>query len=396
MNERASYILWLPSWYPNKLDAFEGDFIQRHAYAAALYNKIFALKVVGDKTGSVTKSIKTDIRKTGNLTEYLVYFKRSSSLMGKIIARYRERKLYRTAISELFRETGLPAGVHVHVPVRAGHVALWIRKKYQVGFVVTEHLGIYNDVVNDRYERRSWYFRSLTKTIVLRAAHFVSVSRFLGEQVNRLVANKEYSVIPNVVDTSSFFYIPAIHQPFRFIHVSNMVSLKNVEGILDAAAGLGKTGEKFELVLVGNKDNSMVGFAKKLGIANVVFRGEIPYTKVAEEMQRSNALILFSNMENSPCVIAEAHCCGLPVIATDVGGIPELVTGKDGQLIKAGDINHLREAMKAMMRNYASYDRRAISVEASARFSYDAVGRMFDELYRRWFALVSTTMESDR
>ena len=36
----APYVLWLPSWYPNKLSPFDGDFIQRHAKAAALYNDI--------------------------------------------------------------------------------------------------------------------------------------------------------------------------------------------------------------------------------------------------------------------------------------------------------------------------------------------------------------------
>ena len=51
-------ILWLPSWYPNKLAPFEGDFIQRHAQAAALYNKIYVIKVVADDRAMITKKLR--------------------------------------------------------------------------------------------------------------------------------------------------------------------------------------------------------------------------------------------------------------------------------------------------------------------------------------------------
>ena len=45
----APYVLWLPSWYPNKLAPFDGDFIQRHAKAAALYNDILVIYAVPDE-----------------------------------------------------------------------------------------------------------------------------------------------------------------------------------------------------------------------------------------------------------------------------------------------------------------------------------------------------------
>ncbi|HQV61525.1 MAG TPA: hypothetical protein PLG08_12150, partial [Chitinophagaceae bacterium] len=48
-------ILWLCSWYPAKTDPYNGDFIQRHARAAALYNDIYIIHVAGDETGNTKK-----------------------------------------------------------------------------------------------------------------------------------------------------------------------------------------------------------------------------------------------------------------------------------------------------------------------------------------------------
>src|SRR5215831_8971602 len=204
MKGANTYILWLPSWYPNKLDAFDGDFIQRHAQAAALYNKILVLKVVGDMRGFVTTTTRMDTNKAGNLTEQTVYFKRSSSLVGKIIAQYKEMQLYKRALRSIFQENGKPRLVHVHVPMRAGLVALWLKRKYGIDFIVTEHLGIYNDIIEDKYENRSWTFRLFTKKVFRDASQLISVSNFLGGEINRRVIKKHYSIVPNVVDTKQF------------------------------------------------------------------------------------------------------------------------------------------------------------------------------------------------
>jgi glycosyltransferase involved in cell wall biosynthesis len=378
------YILWLPSWYPSKLDAFDGDFIQRHARAAALYNNIFVIKVVADKSGRVTSNTKTEINQHDKLTEQIIYFKKSSSLLGRMVGAYKELKLYKRAIKNLMKERGTARAVHVHVPMKAGLTALWMRRKFGSKYIVTEHLGIYNDVVKDNFKNRSNFFQLSTKRIIEKASDFISVSQFLGDQFNKLVAKKEYFVIPNVVDTRLFFYAPTTNKKFRFIHVSNMVTLKNVEGILEATARLQRSGEDFELIMVGNRDQSMKELANKHELGNVFFKGEIPYNQVATEMQESDALILFSDMENSPCVIAEAHCCGLPAIATNVGGIPELVTNNNGVLVAPRDIAGLEQAMKNMIHGHRNYNRKIIADNATMKFNYEAVGKTFDEVYRKY------------
>ncbi|MBL0131813.1 MAG: glycosyltransferase [Chitinophagaceae bacterium] len=95
-------------------------------------------------------------------------------------------------------------------------------------------------------------------------------------------------------------------------------------------------------------------------------------------------MIVFSNIENSPCVIGEALCCGLPVIATDVGGIPELVNENNSIRVVPKDEEALAGVMRQMMDNYAKFDRKKIAEDAQSRFSYPVIGKKIDEIYSRF------------
>ena len=376
-------ILWLCSWYPNKTDPFEGDFIQRHAKAAAICNDIHVLRVVNDDNGIVTNDIKTEITNSPGLTEEIIYIKKNVSFFGKLTHLMRWLNIHKKAIKNYIAQQGNPEIVHVHVPVKAGLLALWMKRNYGIPYIVTEHLGIYNDKVEEgKYVGRPAWFKSASKKIFSKASSFLTVSRFLGDGVNNLVTPTKYTVIPNTVDIRLFFLKEKPTSKLRFIHVSNMVPLKNVDGILEAAKILQKEKVYFELVLVGPHPPAMQKMIETNGLqVNVSFRGEVPYNKVAEEMQKANALILFSDIENSPCVIGEALCCGLPVIATNVGGIPELVDNNNGLLTEPKNAKALAATMKEMMMNYKRYNRSKISAQATATFSYEVIGKMFDEVY---------------
>lgn len=375
-------ILWLCSWYPNRLEPFNGDFIQRHARAASLSNDIHVVHLVADPGG--WESGKEELMNTGEgLTEQILYYKKKDSAWGRFRAHYRWLYLYKQALRNYIVKNGKPDLVHVQVPMKAGILAVWLQRRYKVPFLVTEHWGIYNEVAEDRFALRSKLFRHYTKQVFEKAVSFISVSRFLAEGVNRLVLKKDYQVIPNVVSTDLFFYKESEQVPFRFIHVSNMVPLKNAEGIIRAFAALYRQDQHAELLMVGDTEPGIRNFAASMGLPEKVirFRGEVPYGQVAKEMQEAGCLVLFSNIENSPCVIGEGLCCGLPVIATDVGGIPELVDASNSLLVKAGDEQQLTVALQKMIRDHRNYNPKEIAAKAAARFSYETVGRLFDSVY---------------
>lgn len=375
-------ILWIVSWYPNKNDRLDGDFIQRHARAAAIYQDVHVIFVTD---AEIEKPTDEEWNYVTGLTEQIIYFKRKKGFAARLRKQLTWRSTFQQAVKNYIQENGLPDCVHVHIPWKAGLIALWMKKKYGKEFIVTEHWGMYNSVVEGNFYKKPKLFQALVKKIFLEAKIFVSVSAFLGRSVEEISGKKIDIIMPNVVDTSLFFFTEKKYSRFTFIHVSNMVPLKNVKPILDAfQKTLNATKKNVQLILIGNRNNEYVSYAEQLKLLNssVFFKGEIPYTEVAQEMQRSHCLVLNSIMENSPCVIGEALCCGLPVIATKVGGIPELVSSTNSMIVPANDSDALAIAMIQMTEKYQAYQHKKIADEAGKKFGYSTIAQSFYDLYQ--------------
>lgn len=378
-------ILWLCSWYPNRTDPFDGDFIQRHARAASLCHDIHVIRIVADPELEPGETGLELVREAG-LTEQLIYLGKQNSLVGRYLFYQRWNNLFRKAITEYIALNGKPFAVHVHVPYPAGRLALWIKKKYGVPFVVTEHWTIYQPGSGIPYQQQPVRLRRLVSRVIREAALFLPVSIDLGKKVSQYVTPVETRVVPNVVDTSMFYFRDRSETPgniFRFIHVSGMSGLKNPEGLLRSFAAAFRADPQLELLLLGNKDNRLQEFVKTLGLPGyaVRFGGEVPYATVANEMQLAASMVLFSNVENAPCVISEALCCGLPVIATRTGGIPEMLDDTNGMLVEPGDEEGLKKALLDLKKNYTRYNRAMIAENAGSVFEFEKAAVTFSAVY---------------
>ena len=347
-----------------------------------MFNDIHVIHVTAGSSGQTAKR-EVLVNRSPELVEQVIYYRLHKGFPGKILSYYQWIAAHRDAIREYIKVNGKPDIVHVHVPYKAGIFAIWLKRKYNIPYVITEHWGIYNDVERLNYAGRSAAFKRTTRSIFSNAAAFTSVSQFLAEGVNRLVVKKDYIVIPNVVNTDLFKFSGISGKPFRFIHVSNMVPLKNPAGILRAFKKLLEIEPLAELVMVGDREPGIRAFALALQLpaSSLQFRGEILYDQVALEMQQSQCLLLFSDIENAPCVIGEALCCGLPVIATETGGIPERLNNSNGILVPPANEAALTDAMLRMIRTYSNYDQKKIATEAAGHFSYQVVGKQFSDVY---------------
>lgn len=372
------------SWYPGRVDAFNGDFIQRHAMAAALFCKVDVIYVVKDDKGLIRPGM--EIQENANLTEKIIYYhspKTGIRLLDRVLSHLKYTRLYRKAIKEYISKNGKPELVHVQIAMKAGMAALWIKKKWDIPFVVTENwTGYYKQSVPSVYHY-GWYLKKMGKKILKEAAIFLPVTKDLGETVKNNFADIPYRVIPNVVNTDLFFYKPFTPAKFRFVHFSYMHYQKNPEGILAAANRLRELGYDFELLMIGNDEKRLTDMAGNYSLLKgaVVFKAAISYEEVARQMQQASALLLFSRFENLPCVILEALCCGLPVISSRVGGIAEVLNAENGILVESENINEFTEAMKQVMDNYHLYNRAVISEKAIEKFNYNAVGKQISKEY---------------
>lgn len=374
-------ILWLASWYPNRYDKFNGDFIQRHAQAASIDNDIFVIYLQDATDISNTEE---DINNYRGLTEQIVYYKKGSGLLGKLIKQISYFTNYKKAIKAYIQKYGSPHCVHVHVPWKAGLLALWIKRVYGIPYLVSEHWSIYNSNLPDNFKNRPIYLKKLLKKIFRHAEVLIVVSEGLGKDINNEVLTKNYQIIPNVVDTRIFKPSESKNPVFTFLHVSNMVPVKNVDTIITSFQQFLVASEmKAKLVLIGNRDDYFVKMAAQLGLLNknIFFKGELSYLEVALEMQSSHCLILNSSYETFSCVVAEALCCGLPVIGTKVGVVPDIITKINGIEI----VNHaeLTAAMTHVFNNYSFYDSNNISNVSADKFNYAVVSIKFDKVYNR-------------
>ena len=261
MEERRK-ILWLCSWYPGMAEPFNGDFVQRHARAAAIYHDIYVIHVYADPNRKINAPI-TSISTHGGLTEHIIEFPKGKNRLARAISHLRLIRAYKKAVKTFIREHGLPDLVHVHVPVWAGKIALWIKWCYGIPFMVTEHWGIYNDIEVHNFKSKTIWFKKATKRIFLGASAFLSVSRYIAEGVKRLVTPVDYQLFPNAVDTDLFFPVDKSGEVFRFIHVSTMVGLKNVESILRAFESLFLAGKQAELIMVGPATSNIIKYEGK-------------------------------------------------------------------------------------------------------------------------------------
>jgi glycosyltransferase involved in cell wall biosynthesis len=380
-------ILWLASWYPNKTDSFTGDFIQRHAKAASLFDQIIVLHVAKAEQPFFEQRIFQEIKNEGNLIEHILYFKCSIKFkpLNKIVSFFKYLFYFRSLILLYLKEKEKPVFAHVHVPIKAGIMALWLKRKFEMQYALTEHYVIYNNVLAESFKNRGLFFKYYTKKIIKKCLVFSSVSSYIGKAINATVITKPFSVIFNTVDSSLFFHTEKYDEKFRFIHVSTLAPFKNVDGIIRSMALAYQKNNNIELMIVGKINDKIYKLAENTGLLNksIFFTGEVSYAEVARQMQQAKSLILFSRIENMPCVILEALCCGLPVIASDVGGISEVINDSNGILIQSEDETALQNVMLSMIDQYQNYDRKNIADIAKQKFSYEVIGKQFNELYQQ-------------
>jgi glycosyltransferase involved in cell wall biosynthesis len=380
-------ILWLTSWYPNPQDRMNGDFIQRHARAAALFCRITVIHVEKMHPGFGKEKIIRESSESPMLSEHSLLYRTGTAIpvLSSLLSYLNFLRIFKKEINAYIRHQGLPDLVHVQIPVRAGILALWLQKKYRIPFVVTEHWAIYNDSAPDRYSGRSFLFKYFSRRIFKKASLFLPVSRDLGDAVCSRVTPVKFSVIPNSVDTAYFNFRPGKKSlPFTFLHVSTMTWQKNTEAILRAFSLLLKIHPDSRLVLTGAPGEQLKILAQELGIPApcIRFTGLVSYPGVAALMQESHALVLFSRYENLPCVVLEALCCGLPVIASDVGGIREIITPENGYLVASGDEEALLGCMLDLLSGYWRFNPARIAETGAAAFGYAAIGRQIFDHYQ--------------
>jgi teichuronic acid biosynthesis glycosyltransferase TuaC len=169
------------------------------------------------------------------------------------------------------------------------------------------------------------------------------------------------------------------------LYVGGLVETKGMSELATAAEALLRKYSNLQLVCVGDGParGRISGLRERLARTNaVVLPGRVAPEEVPLFLQASDFLVLPSYSEGMPQAVLEAMNCGLAVVATRVGGVPEaVVEGETGLLVEAKSAEQLRDAMERMIRDEpfrASAGQQGLA-RARAVFDPDRNARIFAE-----------------
>ena len=239
-------------------------------------------------------------------------------------------------------------------------------------------------------------FQAITRFSILKSHGLTAVSEFLKRETVRdfAVPAERVEVIPNFIDTS--IYRPGLEPCHREVlaphgekivmHISNFRAVKRAEDVVSVFARL-TAKQPSVLVLIGDGPERprVLQRADELGVRDkVLFLGK--HTSVHELLSCADLFLLPSASESFGLVALEAMACGTPVVASNVGGLPEVIDhGTTGYMFDIGDIDGMAEAGLRIMGDDDHW--RSISeagrVVAEERFSAERVVPQYERYYEQ-------------
>jgi glycosyltransferase involved in cell wall biosynthesis len=316
---------------------------------------------------------------------------------GRLRVRYLatpRQRLLPNLVTTVARLKGLlreiePDVVHAHVghmayaAVRAGYPTI-----YTIHGVLSREQEIYSGSWYDRarygllayYEKRALpHVRRLVAISPYVQAAYGHVRGVPWERIN--------NPVPEV-----FFDVPEGGDPGALLYAGSITEIKDLLTLLRAVERLRVSHSHVHLRLAGRAtsesyDRAVRSFVSERGLeTNVTFLGLLDREQLLSEYARCSVVVLSSLQENAPIALIEGMAAGNPVVATRVGGVPDLVTdGETGLLAPAGDDGALAACLARLLDDDALRQRLGHQArrEARERFAAHAVAQAYYALYRQ-------------
>ncbi len=379
------HILVIPSWYSSGRGSGGGYF----------RDQALALQAAGHRVAILAPDIHTrrdlqagPIAQSGIAVEHdgvAVYRASRRIVMPRVP--YRNALAWSFCGLALFRayaaHHGTPDLVHAHSCLNAGVLAALIRWRHGIPYILTEHSAGFAP------GRLRWWERDLVARVIRRADACIAVSPYLARLLQREFPWSSWAYVPNILGEA--FLAPPAGAPTRaardggfvFLCAARLSPEKNhallIAAFAEAFAGDPQT--RLQLAGDGPVEPQLRRLCAECGIAGQVdFLGNLGAERLYATMAAADAFVLASDSETFGVVVIEAQAAGLPVVSTASGGPDHLIAASNGLLVPVRDRPALRDALAAMRRSAARYDRARISAGAIRRFGPDAFARRFEEI----------------
>jgi colanic acid/amylovoran biosynthesis glycosyltransferase len=278
---------------------------------------------------------------------------------------------------EVRRQRAVAVNSHWILP--AGLIAMAVHALTRVPYVVTVHGA-------DAYTFRGRLARLLKRHVLRRAAAVLPVSR----DIARTLGLDDAPVLRMGVDTASIRAAVGQRNPQAglLVYIGRLADKKGIDVLLEALVQVPSA--RVRVIGDGPDRAALVALAARLGVADrVQFSGKLPKPEVLAALRRAQAIVIPSkvgaggDMEGTPVVLCEAMAAGVPIVASDLGGLGECVDdGTTGILVPPDDPDALAATLTKVLGRSVDLDAigRAAAAEAARSLDVAAIGAAYSEV----------------
>jgi len=381
VDSRRLRILVMPEWYPWSDRPMEGTFCREQVRAAARAHDVVVIAWRAEERMLRPFSIHR-VQEEGVPT-YRIRFRRSgvprlsflTEMLGilMVVARLRRRNAW------------IPDVIHAH-EFGAGLAAIPVAAVSRAPVVITEHSST---VALGGLQPRQ---RVVARRAFRYADVVCPVSEDLGRRLAELVDGTPVVPVPNAVNDELFCLRSPSAGPsvaerseVKLLTVGNLVKIKGHHHLIQALAELCALGIPPRLDIVGDGPlrAELQTQANALGVdEHVKFHGVLSRERVAAMMGIADIFVLPSLWETQGCALIEAMTCGCPSVATDVGGVPEVLDPRAGVLVAPGSSEALVGGIVEVLDRLADYKPQELRSLAVNRYGYTAISHQWSAVYR--------------
>lgn len=369
-------VLFVTALYPSAQEPQAGLFVREHALAAATFAEVVVVhqRFAAARRGWSLQPVTTP-ELTAGISTYTLEWGPSPLPKTHRLLQLRAAWL---AAAELARRHGRFNVVQANT-FRSGVTAATMARIWKAPMVMAEHLS---DLPRQLLSARD----QLEAAAAYRLAHTVMpVSHALAAALpgrERL----RVRVVANAVDPALFYpaATPPSAPPYNLVTVGGLRWVKGLDVLWSALAELRRERSDWHLQVVGDGPERAhhEQALRRLELhRHVTLLGWQPKSKVASLLRKAHVFVLPSLWENLPCSLIEALACGVPAVASGVGGIPEVLTENDGVLVPARDPRALQRALAAMLRERDRYAPQELHQRAVARFGRARIAQELRRVY---------------
>ena len=262
--------------------------------------------------------------------------------------------------------------------------AVWIGRFRGIPVVVNYRGGEAESFL----ERQIYWVRPTLR----RASIVIVPSAFLQRVFARFGVVAE--IIPNIIDLSRFHPANARLASHHIIVTRNLEDIYDIPTAIRAFAEIRRAYPDATLTIAGAgpRLEELQALCNETGVAPAVrFTGRLDNEKIAELYRDADLMLNPSTVDNMPISLLEAMASGVPIVSTDVGGIPDLVeNGQTALLVPSRDPMAMARAISSVWRNAGSAESlRQAGLHNAARYTWPQVGPCLLAVYARTLGVAS-------